>query len=106
MSMTYPTLLIKFFTYPKKFESDLLYSVPYMFWYFVHFPSKFLYIYWFCKRSDFSFFLCLTQGPVAGYRSVLRTFISAFIASYEINLQVTIYGYLQVVCKEFTEYFF
>ncbi|XP_061362673.1 uncharacterized protein LOC133306382 isoform X2 [Gastrolobium bilobum] len=27
------------------------------------------------------------DGPVAGYRSVLRTFISAFIASYEINLQ-------------------
>ncbi|KAL5055383.1 hypothetical protein RYX36_036065 [Vicia faba] len=27
------------------------------------------------------------DGPVSGYRSVLRTFISAFIASYEINLQ-------------------
>ncbi|THF95755.1 hypothetical protein TEA_006056 [Camellia sinensis var. sinensis] len=31
------------------------------------------------------------QGPIAGYRSVLRTFISAFIASYEISLQVTEY---------------
>ncbi|XP_010555238.1 PREDICTED: uncharacterized protein LOC104824773 isoform X2 [Tarenaya hassleriana] len=29
-----------------------------------------------------------SDGPVAGYRSVLRTFISAFIASYEINLQL------------------
>ncbi|KAL4616065.1 hypothetical protein ACB092_07G172100 [Castanea dentata] len=29
-----------------------------------------------------------SDGPVAGYRSVLRTFISAFIASYEINLQM------------------
>ncbi|CAN1748754.1 Nucleoporin NUP188 [Linum perenne] len=28
------------------------------------------------------------DGPVAGYRSVLRTTISAFIASYEINLQL------------------
>ncbi|XP_062104978.1 uncharacterized protein LOC133816578 [Humulus lupulus] len=28
-----------------------------------------------------------SDGPVAGYRSVLRTFISAFIASYEINIQ-------------------
>ncbi|KAL2329164.1 hypothetical protein Fmac_022591 [Flemingia macrophylla] len=27
------------------------------------------------------------DGPMSGYRSVLRTFISAFIASYEINLQ-------------------
>ena len=30
----------------------------------------------------------LLKGPVAGYRSILRTFISAFIASYEINIQV------------------
>ncbi|CAN1259542.1 Nucleoporin NUP188, partial [Linum perenne] len=29
-----------------------------------------------------------SDGPVAGYRSVLRTTISAFIASYEINLQL------------------
>ncbi|KAG4985011.1 hypothetical protein JHK86_032702 [Glycine max] len=27
------------------------------------------------------------DGPVSGYRGVLRTFISAFVASYEINLQ-------------------
>ncbi|CAN1748751.1 Nucleoporin NUP188, partial [Linum perenne] len=30
----------------------------------------------------------MITGPVAGYRSVLRTTISAFIASYEINLQL------------------
>ncbi|XP_062080790.1 protein DETOXIFICATION 45, chloroplastic-like [Humulus lupulus] len=29
-----------------------------------------------------------SDGPVAGYRSVLRTFIYAFIASYEINIQL------------------
>lgn len=29
-----------------------------------------------------------SDGPVAGYRSILRTFISAFIASYEINIQL------------------
>ncbi|KAM7257446.1 hypothetical protein ACFE04_013187 [Oxalis oulophora] len=28
-----------------------------------------------------------SDGPVTGYRSVLRTFVSAFIASYEINLE-------------------
>ncbi|KAF7810804.1 nucleoporin NUP188-like protein [Senna tora] len=27
------------------------------------------------------------DGPVSGYRSVLRTFLSAFIASYEVNLR-------------------
>ncbi|KAJ7978575.1 Nucleoporin like [Quillaja saponaria] len=29
-----------------------------------------------------------SDGPVAGYRSVLRTLVSAFIASYEINFQL------------------
>ncbi|KAL2937209.1 hypothetical protein RDABS01_020658 [Bienertia sinuspersici] len=29
-----------------------------------------------------------SDGPVAGYRSILRTFISAFVASYEINIQL------------------
>lgn len=30
----------------------------------------------------------LLQGPISGYLSVLRTVISAFIASYELNDQV------------------
>ncbi|XVE48907.1 hypothetical protein DITRI_Ditri01bG0039400 [Diplodiscus trichospermus] len=48
------------------------------------------------EASSLSYFLEIFQsdilkesdGPLAGYRSVLRTFISAFIASYEISLQV------------------
>ncbi|KAG6709285.1 hypothetical protein I3842_06G125100 [Carya illinoinensis] len=43
-----------------------------------------------------------TDGPIAGYRSVLRTSISAFIASYEINLQIgdsTLNSILDVLCK-------
>ncbi|PON83420.1 hypothetical protein TorRG33x02_208350 [Trema orientale] len=43
-----------------------------------------------------------SDGPVAGYRSVLRTFISAFIASYEINLQLedsTLNLILDILCK-------
>ncbi|RWV95867.1 hypothetical protein GW17_00041464, partial [Ensete ventricosum] len=28
------------------------------------------------------------QGPVSGYLSVMRTFLSAFIASYELSHQV------------------
>ncbi|EEF34096.1 conserved hypothetical protein [Ricinus communis] len=42
------------------------------------------------------------MGPVAGYRSVLRTFVSAFIASYEINLQSdngTLNLILDILCK-------
>ncbi|KAK1560227.1 hypothetical protein Q3G72_023761 [Acer saccharum] len=42
------------------------------------------------------------RGPVAGYRSVLRTFISAFIAAYEINLQLadgTPNLILDILCK-------
>ncbi|XP_057965187.1 uncharacterized protein LOC131155793 [Malania oleifera] len=40
--------------------------------------------------------------PVAGYRSVMRTFVSAFIASYEINLQVednTLKLILDILCR-------
>ncbi|EXB39261.1 hypothetical protein L484_024956 [Morus notabilis] len=43
-----------------------------------------------------------SDGPVAGYRSVLRTFISAFIASYEISLQLedsTLNLILDILCK-------
>ncbi|XP_062019836.1 uncharacterized protein LOC133736387 isoform X1 [Rosa rugosa] len=43
-----------------------------------------------------------SDGPVAGYRSVLRTIISAFIASYEINLQMeegTLMLILDILCK-------
>ncbi|OMO74438.1 hypothetical protein CCACVL1_16704, partial [Corchorus capsularis] len=59
--------------------------------------------------SSLSYFLEILQsgilkesdGPVAGYRSVLRTFISAFIASYEINLQLedgTLNMILDILC--------
>ncbi|XP_043708822.1 uncharacterized protein LOC122658035 isoform X2 [Telopea speciosissima] len=41
-----------------------------------------------------------SDGPVTGYRSVLRTFISAFIASYEIALQDdTLKLLLNILCK-------
>ncbi|OVA06310.1 hypothetical protein BVC80_8889g25 [Macleaya cordata] len=42
-----------------------------------------------------------SDGPVAGYRSVMRTFVSAFIASYEINLQLeddTLNLILDILC--------
>lgn len=42
------------------------------------------------------------DGPVAGYRSVLRTFISAFVASYEISLQLednNLRLILDILCK-------
>ncbi|XP_022947489.1 uncharacterized protein LOC111451342 [Cucurbita moschata] len=43
-----------------------------------------------------------SEGLIVGYRSVLRTFISAFIASYEINLQVedaTFRSILDILCN-------
>ncbi|CAL1353161.1 unnamed protein product [Linum trigynum] len=43
-----------------------------------------------------------SDGPVAGYRSVLRTTISAFIASYEINIQLenrSLSLILDILCK-------
>ncbi|KAF3639071.1 hypothetical protein FXO38_22874 [Capsicum annuum] len=42
------------------------------------------------------------DGPVAGFRSVLRTFIAAFIASYEVNLQLedgNLKLILDILCK-------
>ncbi|KAI3989451.1 hypothetical protein MKX01_022726 [Papaver californicum] len=42
-----------------------------------------------------------SDGPVAGYRSVMRTFISAFIAAFEISLQLeddTLNLILDVLC--------
>ncbi|XVE93792.1 hypothetical protein REPUB_Repub01dG0225400 [Reevesia pubescens] len=53
------------------------------------------------EASSLSFFLEILQRPVAGYQSVLRTFISAFIASYEISLQVedgTLNLILDILC--------
>lgn len=60
--------------------------------------------------SSLSYFLEILQsdilkdsdGPIAGYRSVLRTFISAFIASYEISLQLednTLQLILRIICN-------
>ncbi|XP_038902765.1 uncharacterized protein LOC120089385 isoform X2 [Benincasa hispida] len=43
-----------------------------------------------------------SEGLIVGYRSVLRTFISAFIASYEINLQMedtTFCSILDILCN-------
>ncbi|KAG6410877.1 hypothetical protein SASPL_128950 [Salvia splendens] len=56
------------------------------------------------KYSDVSNFLGYLSmtGPLAGYRSVLRTFVSAFIASYEINIQFedeNLKLILDILCK-------
>ncbi|KAL2512427.1 Protein of unknown function (DUF3414) [Abeliophyllum distichum] len=43
-----------------------------------------------------------SDGPIAGYQSVLRTFVSAFIASYEISLQFedkNLKVILEILCK-------
>ncbi|KAF8406575.1 hypothetical protein HHK36_008663 [Tetracentron sinense] len=61
------------------------------------------------EASSLSYFLEILQsdilkdsdGPISGYRSVLRTFVSAFIASYEITLQLednTLNLILDILC--------
>ncbi|XP_056698928.1 uncharacterized protein [Spinacia oleracea] len=49
------------------------------------FESASLSIFMDILRSDV---LKDSDGPLAGYRSILRTFVAAFIASYEINTQL------------------
>ncbi|CAH8273756.1 unnamed protein product [Arabidopsis lyrata] len=62
------------------------------------------------EAASLSYFLEILQsnllndfdGPISGHRSVVRTFISAFIASYEINLQLedgTLELILDILCK-------
>ncbi|KAL7002582.1 hypothetical protein U1Q18_003734 [Sarracenia purpurea var. burkii] len=62
------------------------------------------------EASSLSYFIEILQsdvvndsdGPIAGYRSVLRTFVSAFIASYEISLEFednTLKLLLDILCK-------
>ncbi|CAH2075851.1 unnamed protein product [Thlaspi arvense] len=62
------------------------------------------------EAASLSYFLEILQsnvlndfnGPVSGYRTVLRNFISAFIASYEINFQLedaTQELILEILCK-------
>ncbi|KAG8368145.1 hypothetical protein BUALT_Bualt15G0014600 [Buddleja alternifolia] len=62
------------------------------------------------EASSLGYFLEILQsdtlkdsdGPLAGYRSVLRTFVSAFIASYEISLQFdddNLRLILDILCK-------
>lgn len=62
------------------------------------------------EAASLSYFLEILQSDVfkesdgssAGYRSVLRTFISAFIASYEVNLQIednTLNAILEIICN-------
>ncbi|VFQ67820.1 unnamed protein product [Cuscuta campestris] len=62
------------------------------------------------EAASLSYFLQILQsdiqkysdGPIAGFRSILRTFVSAFIASYEINLQLednNLQLILEIICK-------
>ncbi|KAH0871868.1 LOW QUALITY PROTEIN: hypothetical protein HID58_078890 [Brassica napus] len=62
------------------------------------------------EAASLSYFLGVLQsnvlndfdGPISGFRSVLRTFISSFIASYEINIQLedaNLELILEILCK-------
>ncbi|ESQ53118.1 hypothetical protein EUTSA_v10024188mg [Eutrema salsugineum] len=84
---------------PEKEESPFLMEIDHV-----------SYVHQAFEAASLSYFLEILQrdvlndfnGPVSGYRSVLRTFISAFIASYEINIQLedaTLELILDILCK-------
>ncbi|KAK6136598.1 hypothetical protein DH2020_029631 [Rehmannia glutinosa] len=69
---------------PEKEENNLLMEIEHVGYVRQAFEASSLGYFLEILQSDT---LKYSDGPLAGYRSVLRTFISAFIASYEISLQ-------------------
>lgn len=60
----------------------------FLFWVYSYFAHVFEFFLVFFDSQNILRVLCIWQGPVSGYLSVLRTLLSAFIASYELNQQV------------------
>ncbi|GMY05519.1 nucleoporin like [Fagus crenata] len=84
---------------PGKEENDVLMEIDHVGYVRQAFGAASLYYFLEIVQSDI---LKESDGPVAGYRSVLRTFVSAFIASYEINLQMgdsNLNLILDILCK-------
>lgn len=84
---------------PGKEENDVLMEIDHVGYVRQAFEAASLNYFLEIVQSDI---LKESDGPVAGYRSVLRTFVSAFIASYEINLQMgdsNLNLILDILCK-------
>ncbi|XP_021753127.1 uncharacterized protein LOC110718576 isoform X2 [Chenopodium quinoa] len=86
---------------PGKEEHNELTEVDHVGYVRQAFESSSLSIFMEILRSDV---LKDSDGPLAGYRSILRTFVSAFIASYEINTQLeddTFRLILNILCETY-----
>ncbi|KAI3446215.1 hypothetical protein Pfo_002880 [Paulownia fortunei] len=84
---------------PEKEENNLLMEIDHVGYVRQAFEASSLGYFLEILQSDT---LKYSDGPLAGYRSVLRTFISAFIASYEISLQFeddNLKLILDILCK-------
>ncbi|GFY83689.1 nucleoporin [Actinidia rufa] len=84
---------------PGKHENNILMDIDHVGYVRQAFEAESLNYFLEILQSDI---LKDSDGPVAGYRSVLRTFISGFIASYEISLQLednTLKLILDILCK-------
>nr|XP_011457925.1 PREDICTED: uncharacterized protein LOC101300415 [Fragaria vesca subsp. vesca] len=84
---------------PGKEENDILMEIDHVGYVRQAFEASSLTYFVEILESDV---LKESDGPVAGYLSVLRTIISAFIAAYEINLQMedgTLMLILDILCK-------
>eukprot|EP00257_Ricinus_communis_P020943 XP_015580313.1 uncharacterized protein LOC8265348 isoform X1 [Ricinus communis] len=97
--LTWAVCLCLITSLPKKEEHNVLMEIDHVGYLRQAFESASLNYFLEILDSDL---LKESDGPVAGYRSVLRTFVSAFIASYEINLQSdngTLNLILDILCK-------
>ncbi|XP_062096250.1 uncharacterized protein LOC133802197 [Humulus lupulus] len=83
--LTWAVFLCLISSLPGKEENNVLMEIDHISYVRQAFEAASLRFFHEILESDL---LNESDGPVAGYRSVLRTFISAFIASYEINIQV------------------
>ncbi|KAL8556343.1 hypothetical protein ACS0TY_003962 [Phlomoides rotata] len=82
--LTWAVFLCLINSLPEKEENNLLTEMDHMGYVRQAFEASSLGYFLEILGSDT---LKYSDGPLAGYKSVLRTFISAFIASYEISLQ-------------------
>ncbi|KAF3434642.1 hypothetical protein FNV43_RR21727 [Rhamnella rubrinervis] len=97
--LTWAVFLCLISSLPRKEENNVLMDIDHVGYVRQAFEAESLSYFLEILQSDG---LNESDGPLAGYRSVLRTFISAFIASYEISVQLedsTLNLILDFLCK-------
>ncbi|KAL2537742.1 hypothetical protein Fot_19133 [Forsythia ovata] len=97
--LTWAVFLCLISSLPEKEENNLLKEIDHVGYVRQAFEASSLSYFLEILESDT---LKDSDGPIAGYQSVLRTFVSAFIASYEISLQFedkNLKVILEILCK-------